>query len=85
MPLSGIEVSLIRLAAKSVEALAAFLTLATSAISPLDDYVCRYPGQPRADAGCEVLVRRPLPMNIRTDDGAEDEALHEVHGRRLLC
>jgi hypothetical protein len=68
MPLSGIEVSLIRLAAKSVEALAAFLTLATSAISPLDDYVCRYPGQARADAAGEVLVRRRLPVDVGRDE-----------------
>jgi len=28
-------------------------------------------------------VRRPLPVNVRTDDGAEDQGLHEVHGRFL--
>ena len=59
--------------------------LAASSISPLDDYVRRYPGQARADERGEVLVRRPLPVDVRTDDGAADQGLHEVHGRRLLC
>ena len=36
---------------------ASFLT-AASAISPLDDRLCRYPGQARADARGEVLVGR---------------------------
>ena len=44
----------------------------------------RYPGQADADAAGEVLVRRPLPVDIRADDGAADQGLHEVHGRRLL-
>ena len=37
------------------------------------------------DPAGEVWVRRSLP-NIRTDDGAEDQGLHEVHRRcRLLA
>ena len=36
--------------------------LAASAISPLDDDVRCYPGQARADARSEVLIRRPLPV-----------------------
>jgi hypothetical protein len=35
----------------------------------------RYPRQARTDARGEVLVRRPLPVNIRADDRAEDETL----------
>ena len=38
--------------------------LAASAISPLDDDVRCYPGQARADAAGEVLVRRPLPVDV---------------------
>jgi hypothetical protein len=32
------------------------------------------------------VVRRPLPLDIRADDGAEDQDLQQVvHGRRPLC
>ena len=49
--------------------------VAAPAISPRDDYVCRHQGQARADAAGEVLVRRPLPVDVRADDDAEDQAL----------
>jgi len=57
--------------------------VAAPAISPRDDYVCRHQGQARADAAGEVLVRRPLPVDVRADDGAEDDGLKQVHGRSL--
>ena len=59
--------------------------LAASSISPLDDYVRRYPGQANAHPAGGVVTWRPLPLDVRADDRAEDEGLHEVHGRRLLC
>ena len=59
--------------------------LAASAISPVDDYVRRYPGQARADARGEILIRRPLPVNIRADNRAEDQALKQPpHGVTTL-
>ena len=47
------------------------------------DCLCRHPGQEHADACGEVWLRRPLPVDVRADDGAEDDPLKQVHGRSL--
>ena len=61
--------------------MAPFFGSPLAAISPLIDRLCRYPRQAHADPAGEVWVRRPLPVNVRPDDRADDQK--QVHDRSL--
>ena len=51
----------------------------------LNNRLFRHPGQADADARGEIVIWRPVRLDVRADNRAEDQGLQQVPGRRLLC